>query len=197
MLLVNNKNIPVSTLKPIFEDSGLASLSYIPPANITPTTWPTLQTLIDSKKRIIIFLSNAANQTAVPYLLDEFKYLFETPFEVTDPDAFTCNAHRPASVGGKDKLKQAVDTKIPLMNRFMYAPIIKRVKIDGVEMFKPNDTYAVKLNGDDSKAPGNLKMGVEKCYKEYGKKGGFVLLDFFNEVCSPFFRRWWVLCTNE
>lgn len=42
----------------------------------------------------MIFMDYDANQTAVPYILDEFTHIWETPFSPTDPN-FPCTEQRP------------------------------------------------------------------------------------------------------
>ena len=187
ILLVNNDKIPARTIKEAFDKADLTRLTYTPPTQpaLSPTGWPTLQQLITAQRRIIAFTSTSADTKNVPWLLDEFSYIFETPFEVTDPLKFTCAAHRPGSVGGPDKLQQALQTRIPFMNRFLYANIFDSKVgkwVSGGEAYKPNDTYVATLNGDKPGMPGNLKQGLTRCMTEYKRVGGFVLVDFFNEV---------------
>ncbi|RPA95777.1 hypothetical protein L873DRAFT_1696597, partial [Choiromyces venosus 120613-1] len=186
ILLVNNDKIPAKTIKEAFDKADLTRLTYTPPTQpaLSPTGWPTLQQLITAQRRIIAFTSTSADVKDVPWLLDEFSYVFETPFEVTDPAKFTCAAHRPGSVGGPDKLPQALQTRMPFMNRFLYANVFdsKLGKwVSGGEAYKPNDTYVGTLNGDKAGMPGNLKQGLTQCITEYKRVGGFVLVDFFNE----------------
>lgn len=45
--------------------------------------WPTYQELINSGKRVVAFLSAGADTSSVPYLLDEFTNIWETPFDVS------------------------------------------------------------------------------------------------------------------
>ena len=187
ILLVNNDKIPAKTIKEAFDKADLTRLTYTPPTRpaLSPTGWPTLQQLITAQRRIIAFTSTSADIKNVPWLLDEFSYIFETPFEVTDPSRFTCAAHRPGSVSGPDKLQQALQTRIPFMNRFLYANVFNSKVgkwVSGGEAYKPNDTYVVTLNGDKLGMPGNLKQGLTQCMTEYKRVGGFVLVDFFNEV---------------
>jgi len=187
ILLVNNDKIPAKTIKEAFDKADLTRLTYAPPTQpaLSPTGWPTLQQLITAQRRIIAFTSTSADIKNVPWLLDEFSYIFETPFEVPDPSRFTCAAHRPGSVSGQEKLQQALQTRIPFMNRFLYANIFDSKVgkfLSGGEAYKPNDTYVATLNGDKPGMPGNLKQGLTHCMTEYKRVGGFVLVDFFNEV---------------
>jgi hypothetical protein len=81
---------------PIFAQSGLQSLIYTPPNPSTPmkaSDWPTLGQMIDSGKRLVVFLDAGANTAAVPYILPEFDYLWEAPFSSTD-SSFPCRVDR-------------------------------------------------------------------------------------------------------
>ena len=56
--------------------------------------WPTLGDLIDSGKRVIVFLDAGADtDRSVPYILPEFEMIWETPFSVTD-SSFPCSVDR-------------------------------------------------------------------------------------------------------
>jgi hypothetical protein len=95
LLIGNGDSVPVHTITAPLESSGLAQYAFFPP--IIPmglSDWPTLGELISSNQRAVIFIDHKANQTAVPYILDEFSQLWETPFDPTD-DTFPCTVQRP------------------------------------------------------------------------------------------------------
>lgn len=175
ILLVNDDKISPNLLAAEYKAAGLDSMVMEP----TDKTWQTktLQEFIDSGKRVVSYLSTGADTNAVPWLMNEFDHIFETGFENTDAAAFSCVATRPGVVAGEDKLKEAVQTRMGLMNRFLYQEISKSLKI-----YVNNDTYAATVNGD--KGVGNLKDGVETCFGQWGKRAGYVILDFVNEVSS-------------
>ncbi|TCD64871.1 hypothetical protein EIP91_003537 [Steccherinum ochraceum] len=80
---------------PAFEQSGIADLAYVPPTvPMKQSDWPTLGELIDSGKRVVVFLDAGADtDRSVPYILPEFEMVWETPFSVTD-DTFPCSVDR-------------------------------------------------------------------------------------------------------
>lgn len=80
---------------PAFENSGIVDFVYTPPTvPMKQSDWPTLGELIDSGKRLIVFLDHGADtDRSVPYLLPEFEMIWETPFSVTDP-SFPCKVDR-------------------------------------------------------------------------------------------------------
>ncbi|KAF8470765.1 PLC-like phosphodiesterase [Kalaharituber pfeilii] len=179
MLWVNADNMPARDLEKYFADTGLKNLAYAPPKHpITPGEWPTLQQMIDSGKRLVLFISTSADEANIPWMLDEFSYMFETPFENFDPAKFTCNGDRPGRVKGAEKLNEAVATRIGFQNRFVYD---KRLEEFGLEIYTPHDDLAPKINSGDQSIPGNMKDGIEKCATEWGRRGGYILVDFFNE----------------
>ena len=58
-----------------YDESGITPYLWIPP---TPTMnlsdWPTLSEMILKNKRVVVMLDYNANQTQVPWLLDQFNY---------------------------------------------------------------------------------------------------------------------------
>jgi hypothetical protein len=85
---VNNFTAPVV-------NSGLSKYAYEPPKiPMGLDDWPILSDMILMGNRAVIFMDYDANQTEVPYILDEFTQMWETPFSPTDPD-FPCTEQRP------------------------------------------------------------------------------------------------------
>ncbi|KAI0743414.1 PLC-like phosphodiesterase [Daedaleopsis nitida] len=80
---------------PAFEQSGVAALAFVPPhLPMKQSEWPTLGEMIDSGKRVVVFLdAGADSDRSVPYILPEFPMIWETPFSVTD-DSFPCSVDR-------------------------------------------------------------------------------------------------------
>ena len=94
-LIVNSDFRPVEDYVPVIRDSGLAPFLYEP--DYVPQRrdqWPTLQDMIFSGKRVVMFMDYEANQSSVPYILDEFSHMWETPFSPTN-QSFPCTQQRP------------------------------------------------------------------------------------------------------
>lgn len=71
LLIVNSDNLAPSEYDTVFKSAGLDTLAYAPnSATLAASDWPTLGTLIDSGKRLVVFLSTTADFTSVPYLID-------------------------------------------------------------------------------------------------------------------------------
>lgn len=179
MLLVNDDGISASDINNQFKAAGLSNITKVPTSTTDPTGWPTLQSMIDADERMIVFLSREAD-TSTPALLDEFTHIFETSYDVEDAHNYSCVADRPSAVAGQASLSQAVSTRMGFMNHFLYTSISQSLDIT-----MPNDTYSAKLNGNNSADPGNLLSTVQNCTKQWGRSGGFVLVDFFNMVGLP------------
>jgi hypothetical protein len=96
-IFTNPEGLDLKTVwAPAFEQSGMDKLAFVPPKPGTPvkqSEWPTLGEMIDSGKRVVVFLDAGADSGAVPYLMPEFQMIWEPPFSVTDPN-FPCKVDR-------------------------------------------------------------------------------------------------------
>lgn len=102
LLIGNGDLIEVGNFTAPLESSGLARYAYIPPeVPMAIDDWPTLSEMILRQKRVVIFMDYEADQTAVPYVLDEFSQMWETPFSPTNR-SFPCTQERPPDLSGKD-----------------------------------------------------------------------------------------------
>ena len=69
---------------PLFERTGIASMAFVPPQPVmTREDWPTLGSMINSGKRVVVFLDRGATEkgkgTVVPYILPQFKMVCVLP----------------------------------------------------------------------------------------------------------------------
>ncbi|TKA27128.1 hypothetical protein B0A50_04465, partial [Salinomyces thailandicus] len=100
-LIVNSnyaKHVNVLNYTDAIEASGIRPYLYEP--QYIPQhrdQWPTLGEMILSGKRVVMFMDYNANQTAVPYVLDEFSHIWETPFSPTN-QSFPCTQQRPPNL---------------------------------------------------------------------------------------------------
>ena len=118
MLFTNNDGIDVTVWANAFESTGIADMAFVPSFTATPAdtlNWPTLGSMISSGKRIVIFLDSGADRTKVNYILPEFDYAWETPFDQTD-SSFPCTVDRPPSLKGRRQ------TRAPKVIRFHRSP---------------------------------------------------------------------------
>lgn len=106
LLLTNGDSLSVTEFDAAFQSSGLVPSIYIPPSDaaLNLSAWPTLQEMITMNKRLVTFLDYDANTSLVPYLLDEFAFFFETPYDTTDPTFPECNLDRPPGATAEGRM---------------------------------------------------------------------------------------------
>jgi hypothetical protein len=176
LLLVNSDKAKPADLATEFTKSGITKYKYTPPStNSQQAEWPTLQTLISANTRLMTFvasLDTAQIDNTNSYLMNEFTFIFENPFEVSDPKNFTCTADRPSGLRGQTA--EAVSSgRMPLQNHFLYD-----TELFGIEA--PNEDNITSTNALSVK-PGNMGDAAKKCQQEWGKLPVFILVDFFDQ----------------
>ncbi|KAF4588352.1 hypothetical protein EYR38_010320 [Pleurotus pulmonarius] len=96
LIFTNPEGVSIPNVwKPAFDNSGITPLAFIPPSiPMKASDWPTLGQLIDSGKRVVVFLDAGADgQGSGNFILPEFPMIWETPFSQTDP-SFPCRVDR-------------------------------------------------------------------------------------------------------
>ena len=163
LLIVNGDNVPVSEFDDAYTSSGLKTLAYTPPQSpLAIDAWPTLQDLITANTRLVAFLDAGADPS-VPYMLDEFSYFFETPFDTLDPAFPECKLDRPA--GAK------ADGRMYIVNHFL------DVEWNDIDM--PDRGALRQTNAADG--VGSIGAQADLCIGLYGRAPVGVLVDFFDQ----------------
>lgn len=166
MLIVNINNLAASAFGQVFQSTGLADLALIPQSNPLPASqWPTLGDMIDSGKRLVVFMDNGANDTNFPYLIPEFTNIWETAFDVTDP-SFSCAV---------DRKQGDTSQQMYLINHFLDSnqTIIGSVSSLAPDKAQLNVTNAVS-------GPGSLGQQAADCIAQNGRAPNFMLVDFYD-----------------
>ncbi|KAJ5653156.1 hypothetical protein N7490_000159 [Penicillium lividum] len=174
ILLVNSDSATAAELGAIYEDANITSYAYEPSSLTTaPSSWPTLQEMINNGTRLVNFVASLDASSSYPYLLDEWDFVWENNYDVTDASNFTCTPNRPSTY--ENDLSSALASNfLPLMNHFLYSTI----SIIDVEY--PNASYVSTTNAP-SGGTGNLGSTATKCKAAYnGRQPTFILVDFFN-----------------
>lgn len=175
LLLVNADEASAEDFHAEFEASQITSYAYTPPSATTAIKkWPTLETLIADSTRLVTFVASldSSTNTVAPYLLDEFAFVFENPFEVLSLSGFSCIPDRPSAVKGNAQL--AVQSgRVPLMNHFLDTK-----QAFGIEV--PDISNITTTNAPTGPV-GNLGDAASECTKLYGKAPTFILVDFFDQ----------------
>lgn len=175
ILLVNSDNASAENLHAEFQAANIVSYAYVPTSTTSAiSTWPTLQDLISQSKRLIVFVASLDSSTnkVAPYLLDEFVFIFENPFDVTSPSNFSCLPDRPTALKGN--VNSAVESRrLPLMNHFLYS-----TQAFGIEI--PDYGNITNTNAQTGSV-GNLGGASTECKTLYGRAPAFILVDFFEQ----------------
>ncbi|KAI9841794.1 MAG: hypothetical protein M1837_000388 [Sclerophora amabilis] len=169
ILIGNRDNIDVEEFAAPIRDSGLLEYAYTPPkVPMGIDDWPTLGSMIRAGKRAVIFMDYEANQTAVPYILDEFSQLWETPFSPTDRD-FPCTVHRPPDLS-PDQARE----RMYMLNHNLN----EEVDLFGNDILVPNTALLNVTN--NITGPGSLGVTTDQCTSTYDRPPKFLLVDYYN-----------------
>ncbi|KAK4190648.1 PI-PLC X domain-containing protein 1 [Podospora australis] len=155
---------------PWIEKTGLLQYVYTP--HVIPMRlddWPTLAQMILTGQRVVMFLDYQANQTAYPWLQDEFSAMWETPFDPLDT-AFPCTVQRPPDL----PQEEARNHRLYLMNHNLNA----EVSLLGQSILVPavsalNTTNAAEGNG-------SLGMAAQNCRADWGRPPNVLNVDYYN-----------------
>ena len=100
------------------------------------SSWPTLSDMILTGKRAVIFMDYNANQTEVPYILDEFSQMWETPFSPTN-QSFPCTQQRPPNLS-----RQAAENRMYMANHNLNTEI----SLAGTSLLVPTTALVNQTN---------------------------------------------------
>ncbi|KAK3114216.1 hypothetical protein LTR53_007683 [Teratosphaeriaceae sp. CCFEE 6253] len=171
-LLFVNAGPPLEHWAAAFYQTGLDLISYIPPPYkrrgwMTLDDWPSIAEMVTANKRLVTFLSSGADESRVPYLLNQFDYMFETDFGIDEPDQYTCAPARP-----RWWRPWYIPPRLSLVNHFLYARFL------GFRY--PNATFANTTNAAGFRV-GELGEHAVRCRSLYERRPNFLLVDFYNE----------------
>ncbi|KAI1180044.1 PLC-like phosphodiesterase [Nemania sp. FL0916] len=170
LLIVNSDGQSAAQFGAMFEASGISKYGYTPAAN----GWPTLQSMIDTNKRLVTFIASVTPSSTYPYLLSEFDHVFETPYEITSLSGFNCTLDRPS--GQRTAAAALSAGLLPLMNHFAYKDLGSSIMIPDID-----DVLATNSPSTSASSPGALGLHAQTCRQQWGFKPTFVLVDFFSE----------------
>lgn len=169
IIMGNDNRVPPTTYIEPFQNAGMLQYLYTPPKpNATLEDWPTLAQMILLNKRVVVMLDYLANQTEVPWLLDEFSYQWETPFSPTDP-AFPCTAQRPSNQD--DDVSR---NKMYMANHNLNID----VELLGQSVLIPAHTLLNEVNAVSGN--GSLGRNVDHCTAMWGRPPNWLLVDYYN-----------------
>ncbi|KAF8516720.1 PLC-like phosphodiesterase [Hysterangium stoloniferum] len=165
ILIVNSDNLPPTQWQAVYQSTGMDTVSFSPAsASLTKDAWPTLGEMIDSGKRVVTFLDNQADFTQVPYIIDEFSNVWETPFDVTEA-SFPCSVNRTSSANPTSQLS--------LINHYLDTSVTV-----GTITFPAPDRDQLAVTNAAS-GLGSLGAEVQACIAAHGAAPNFLLVDFY------------------
>ncbi|MCJ1283907.1 hypothetical protein MMC26_003238 [Xylographa opegraphella] len=169
ILIANADYVSVQNFTGPIESSGLSKYAYIPPTiPMNLTDWPTLGQLILKNQRALIFMDYEANQTAVPYILDEFSQMWETPFDPTN-QTFPCTVQRPPGISNSQAME-----RMYLANHNLNKPL----NLLGNTILVPNTALLNETNA--ASGYGSLGLAANNCAATWGRPPNFLLVDYYN-----------------
>ena len=152
ILIANGDYLDVGNFTQDVQNSGLVPYLYTPPkVPMSLDDWPTLSHMILMGKRVVLFMDYHANQTKVPYILDQFSQMWETPFNPTD-NTFPCVVDRPPNLP-----KEQAREKLYLINHNLNI----EVRLTNFNLLIPNFPEMNITNGVSG--PGSLGLSANQC----------------------------------
>ena len=169
ILLENGDYRPVGDYVPFLEQTGLVQYAYTPPLiPMGVNDWPPLSHFILTGKRVVFFMDYDADQTAVPWILDEFSQLWETPFDPTDR-SFPCTVQRPPDLSTQDAKNRMYMTN----HNLNYD-----IDILGNSLLVPNIPLLNITN--NVSGFGSLGEGAAECDQMWDYPPKFLNVDYYN-----------------
>lgn len=178
ILIVNSDFENVDVYVPPIQNSGIAQYLYEP--EYVPQKrdqWPTLGEMILSGKRVVMFMDYNANQTKVPYILDEFTHMWETPYSPTN-QSFPCTQQRPPGL----KHQSAKDDYMNLVNHNLNTAVDLSALTGGSSsdtILIPNYADLNITNGAYNQL-GQLEANTLNCTEDWDRAPNFLLVDYYN-----------------
>lgn len=163
--MVNSDDQPVSSFGTAFQSTGLASKAYSPgTAALSKNSWPTLGSLIDSGKNVVVFIDNSADVSSVPYILPHFQNTWENPYDQTSTP-FNCTVDRINSGSQASNLMY-------LINHYLDSSF----NLFGTTVLVPNTAQLSTTNSLNS-----IMTDANNCASMHGSSyPTYVLTDFYD-----------------
>jgi hypothetical protein len=174
-IMMGNNNgddtkIPATDYVAPFQDSGMMEYLWTPPsATMNLTDWPTLAEMIIKNKRVVVMLDYNADQSQVPWLLNEWNYQWQTPFSPTNP-AFPCTEQRPPNQA-EDVSRNRMYLMNHNLNIEVSLPGVSSILIPAYSLL--DQVNAVSGNG-------SVGLNVQNCEKMWDRPPNWILVDYYN-----------------
>lgn len=169
-ILMGNYDVlsPQNFVAPVV-NSGLLEYAYTPPTvPMSLASWPTLGEMILSGKRVVFMLDYGADQTSIPWLLDEFGQMWETPFSSTNRD-FICVVDRPPSQNRDESLDRMYMANHNLNVELSFGSF--NLLVPAFPLLYETNAVA---------GYGSAGAQVTGCTSDWGRPPNFLLVDYYN-----------------
>lgn len=166
ILIVNADDQPATSFASAFQSTGLASKVYAPgSAALSKYSWPTLGSLIDSGKTVVVFIDNSADVSSVPYILPHFQNTWENPYDQTSTP-FNCSIDRINQGSSPSNLMY-------LINHYLDSSF----NLFGTTVLIPNTAQITTTNSYNS-----IMSDANNCASLHGQSyPTFVLTDYYDQ----------------
>ena len=169
-ILLGNGNYSTPDLYvPHIESTGILQYVYTPPVvPMSRDDWPTLAQMILSGQRVVMFLDYVANQTAYPWLLNQFSQMWETPFDPVD-QRFPCTVQRPPDLKPEDAKKRLylmnhnLNVEVTLLGSSILVPAVSQLNVT-----------------NNATGFGSLGMAANNCRSDWGLPPTVLNVDYYN-----------------
>jgi hypothetical protein len=176
IIIENGDYVPVTDYIAPIQASGITQFVYTPPKiPMALEDWPTLGSMILSGQRVVLFMDYDADQTKVPWILDEFSQMWETPFDPTNR-SFPCTVQRPPGLNAQDTtsrlylMNHNLNEEVSLLGNSLLIPLIPLLPIT-----------------NNVSGYGSLGEAAETCYDDWGRAPNFLNVDYYNNGSGSVF----------
>ncbi|RAH70065.1 PI-PLC domain-containing protein [Aspergillus aculeatinus CBS 121060] len=174
VLIVNSDYVDPSNFTAPIQNSGLIDYVYEPwkiPMNVSD--WPTLSEMILAEKRVVVFMDYQADQSSIPYILDEFSQMWETPFSPLNA-SFPCTVQRPPGITAAE-----AEERMYMINHNLDIEVM----LEGIEILIPD---TAQLNTTNAVSGfGSLGLMANNCRATWDRPPNFLLVDYYNDGNFP------------
>ena len=147
IVIIFESYVPGAELAESFAAAGLERYAY---AHDPSSPWPTLEELIDTDKRLVVFTDRSGGDPA--WMMPIWEHAWETPWSIKEADEFTCEATGRGNT----------DNQLFIFNHFITNPIALPAFAEEI------NTYDYLLNR------------AQACEQETGDTINFINVDFYS-----------------
>ncbi|KAG0083567.1 hypothetical protein BGZ93_006350 [Podila epicladia] len=158
ILWENSQDLAPARFQAVYAAAGLVAYSHAQKPGTA--AWPTLSQMISSGKRLVSFIDSGA-AASVPWLMAEYDFVFETPYNIVTGAPYPCTIDRP-----KDQKKPMY-----VLNHFVSG----QFQLGANTISIPQPKIANVTNAAE------LADHVSNCQKVLKQTPNFIAVDFYEK----------------